>query len=81
MKLGVFGGSFDPLHIGHLIVADDVASALGLERVIFVPTGEHPLKRYSVEAPATLRLRMVESAVAGSPRFVADDREIRRTGA
>ena len=80
MRLGVFGGSFDPLHVGHLIVADDVASALDLDRVLFVPTGEHPLKRSSIEAPATIRLRMVDSALAGSARFVVDDREVRRAG-
>jgi nicotinate-nucleotide adenylyltransferase len=80
MRLGVFGGTFDPPHLGHLIVADDAAAALGLERVSFMPAGEHPLKRQRVEAPAGLRLRMVEAAVAGSERFSVDARELRRSG-
>lgn len=80
MRLGVFGGAFDPLHIGHLIVADDAAAALGLDRVIFIPAGTHPLKRSEVEAPGELRLAMVESSVTGSERFVSDDRELRRAG-
>jgi nicotinate-nucleotide adenylyltransferase len=80
MRLGVFGGTFDPPHVGHLIVADDVAAALELDRVVFVPTGEHPLKGTRVQAPAPLRWRMIEAATASSERFVVDDREIGRDG-
>lgn len=80
MRVGVFGGAFDPLHIGHLIVADDAAVALQLDRVIFIPAGTHPLKRSEVEAPGELRLAMVESCVRESERFVSDDRELRREG-
>lgn len=79
-RLGIFGGSFDPPHIGHLIVADDAAAALALDRVLFVPTGTHPLKRDQVEAPSEVRLRMIEEATADSPEFQVDDREIRRSG-
>jgi nicotinate-nucleotide adenylyltransferase len=80
MKLGIFGGTFDPPHIGHLIVADDVMAALNLDRIVFVPTGTHPLKRDKVEAPSHLRLKMIRAATADAERFVVDDREMRRVG-
>jgi nicotinate-nucleotide adenylyltransferase len=80
MRLGIFGGTFDPPHVGHLIVAEDVAAALDLDEIIFIPTGSHPLKGDKVEAPAELRLEMVREATAGSARFVVDDREVRRMG-
>jgi nicotinate-nucleotide adenylyltransferase len=69
MRLGIFGGSFDPPHVGHLIVADDAVAALGLDRLLFVPTGNHPLKHARVEAPGDLRLEMVEAATAASEAF------------
>jgi len=80
MKLGIFGGSFDPPHVGHLIVADDAAAALDLERVLFIPTGEHPLKGARVVAPADLRLEMVRAATEGSELFAVDSREMMRPG-
>lgn len=80
MRLGIFGGSFNPPHVGHLIVADDAAAALSLDRVLFVPTGTHPLKAAGVEAPGALRLQMVEAATATSEIFEPDGREIRRAG-
>ncbi len=80
MRLGIFGGTFDPPHVGHLIVADDVAAALGLDRVIFVPAGTHPLKGARVEVPESLRLEMIAAAVHDNGLFGVDDREIRRPG-
>jgi nicotinate-nucleotide adenylyltransferase len=80
MKLGIFGGTFDPPHIGHLIVADDALAALGLDRILFVPAGTHPLKGDKVAAPTHLRLRMIRAAVGDAERFAVDDREIRRVG-
>jgi len=80
MKLGIFGGTFDPPHIGHLIVADDVMSALELDRIVFVPTGTHPLKGDKVDTPSHLRLKMIQAATADAQRFVVDDRELRRIG-
>ena len=80
MKLGIFGGTFDPPHIGHLIVADDVRSALDLDRVVFIPAGTHPLKGHKVETPSHLRLKMIRAATAAAERFVVDDRELRRVG-
>jgi nicotinate-nucleotide adenylyltransferase len=80
MKLGVFGGTFDPPHVGHLIVAEDVAAALKLDRVIFIPTGTHPLKGERIGTPAELRVQMIAAATSDSELFVVDDRETFRPG-
>lgn len=80
MKLGVFGGTFDPPHLGHLIVAQDACVALGLDRVLFVPARLPPHKRARDVAPAPLRLEMVRAAVAGDDRFDVGDLEVRRSG-
>lgn len=80
MRLGVFGGTFDPLHIGHLIVAQDAWAALGLDRVLLVPAAVPPHKRGRVVTPADVRLEMVRAAVAGDPRFEVSDLELRRPG-
>lgn len=75
--LGVFGGTFDPIHYGHLRLAEDMADALGLERVLFIPAGQPP-HRGAPRTEARHRLAMVRRAVAGNPRFVADAREVER---
>ncbi|HEX7243028.1 MAG TPA: nicotinate-nucleotide adenylyltransferase [Longimicrobiaceae bacterium] len=80
MRIGVFGGTFDPPHHGHLIVAADVHAALGLDRVLFVPAAVPPHKRHTVQAPPGVRLEMVRAAVRGDGRFEADDLELRRPG-
>lgn len=80
MRIGVLGGTFDPPHIGHLIVAQDAWSALGLDRVLFMPAAVPPHKRGRVSTPAEVRLAMVEAACADDPRFEASDLEIRRGG-
>jgi nicotinate-nucleotide adenylyltransferase len=77
--LGVLGGTFDPIHFGHLRLAQELADALGLERVRFIPTGTPP-HRNSPHVSSTHRLDMVRIAIAGNPVFEADDREIRRKG-
>ncbi len=77
--LGVLGGTFDPIHFGHLRLAQELADALGLERVRFIPTGTPP-HRNSPRVSGTHRLDMVRIAIAGNPVFEADDREIRRKG-
>ena len=76
----MFGGTFDPIHIGHLLVAQDVAEALELDRVLFVPAGTPPHRPRHEPAPADVRLRMVESAVAQEPGFQASSMEVRRSG-
>ena len=75
--LGILGGTFDPIHHGHLRTALDVAEAVGLDEVRLIPL-RHAVHRGQPETPAALRLAMVQAAIAGEPRFVADDREIRR---
>lgn len=77
--IGVFGGTFDPIHYGHLRTAFELKERLRLERVHFVPVGTPP-HRGTMVTPAELRLRMVQAAVAGHEGFLADDREIVRGG-
>jgi nicotinate-nucleotide adenylyltransferase len=79
-RLGVFGGSFDPPHHGHLIVAADAAEALALDLLLFVPAADPPHKPGAVVAAADLRLAMLRGATAGDPRFAVDDLELRRGG-
>jgi len=78
VRLGVYGGAFDPPHLGHLVAASDACDALGLDRLLWVPSAVHPLK--AVGTAASVRLEMVRGAIAGDPRFDADDLELRRTG-
>ena len=81
MRLGVFGGSFDPPHIGHFLAAVDAAERIGLDRMLWVPTAQQPLKAGVAHvATADQRLRMVQAAVAGSPIFEASRIEIDRPG-
>lgn len=77
--IGIFGGTFDPVHFGHLRLAQEAASALGLQQVRFIPAGE-PWLRDAPRASAQQRLEMVRLACAGNPLFAVDDREIRRFG-
>lgn len=77
--IGLFGGTFDPLHYGHMRTALELLQALKLSEVRFMPTGSPP-HREQPQAPAQVRLAMVRAAVADQSAFVVDDREIRRTG-
>ena len=79
-RTAVFGGSFNPIHYGHLLLADDVAEALGLDRVLFVPAARPPHTPTGDLAPAPDRDRMVELAIAGHPKFAVSDLEFRRPG-
>ena len=79
-RTAVFGGSFNPIHYGHLLLADEVLDALGLDRVLFVPAAVPPHKPNAQLAPAQDRYVMVELAVAGHPRFSVSDVELRRAG-
>jgi nicotinate-nucleotide adenylyltransferase len=75
----LFGGTFDPIHIGHLVVADHVAEAAGLSTVLFVPAGRPPHKEGQPLTPALDRLAMVELAIAGNPRFAVSRLELDST--
>jgi len=77
--IGLFGGTFDPIHYGHLRTAFELWQALRLSQVRFTPTGDPPHREPSLAAPE-LRLQMVRAAIAGQSAFVADDREMRRSG-
>lgn len=81
MRIGVFGGTFDPPHVGHLLLAADASEALRLDLLIFVPAGAQPFK---VDTPPLAagpdRLEMVRLAVSGNPKYAVDDAEINREG-
>lgn len=79
-RIGVFGGTFDPPHVGHLLAAVDAHDLLSLDRVIFVPAAEQPFKAGATQATPAQRLAMVERLVADDPRFAVDATEIRRKG-
>ena len=80
MRLGVFGGSFDPVHVGHLIVAEAAADILGLEKILFVPARVQPFKVGLHSASADDRVVMLQLAIEDNPRFSLDRREIERDG-
>lgn len=79
-RVAVFGGSFNPIHYGHLLLADEVLELLRLDRVLFVPAGEPPHKPPAALAAAADRFAMVRLATAGHPRFEVSELELRRAG-
>lgn len=78
-RIGIFGGSFDPIHFGHLRPALEILEALALDEIRFVPAGQPPHRGRPV-APVSLRLQMLKAALGDEPRFVVDERELRRAG-
>jgi len=80
MRLGLLGGTFDPPHVGHLLAAVDAFEALALDRLLFIPAAQQPLKVGQHGAPAADRLAMVELMVADDARFAVDPIEINRPG-
>jgi nicotinate-nucleotide adenylyltransferase len=80
VKLGIFGGTFDPVHTGHLIAAEEARQSLGLDEVLFVPAGQPWLKSGREITDGGHRLAMLELAVAPNPYFRTSDTEIRRDG-
>ena len=82
-RLGLFGGTFNPIHVGHLRAAEEAAEALALERVVFLPSAIPPHKAAAcgdVIAPARHRLEWVRLATEGNPRFAVDALELEREG-
>lgn len=79
-KIGLFGGSFDPIHHGHLILARDAMESLGLDRVIFIPVNVSPHKLARPPVAARLRCEMVAAAIAEESRFSMDACEAEREG-
>lgn len=79
-KIGIYGGSFNPVHIAHLLQAREALELLGLDRVIFIPAAQNPLKSAADQAPAEHRLAMLELALEGEPGFALDARELHRPG-
>ena len=80
MRIGLFGGTFDPPHHGHLLAASDAFEALQLDRLVWIPASQQPLKVGSRSATAADRLAMVRLAVGDDPRFEVDAIEIERAG-
>ena len=80
MKLGILGGSFNPVHNGHLAIACQTREALGLDQILFIPTGQPPHKHNGSLAPAQDRYEMVRLAIASDPTLAISDVEIRRPG-
>jgi nicotinate-nucleotide adenylyltransferase len=78
--LGLFGGSFDPVHLGHLLVAQAAREELGLARLFFIPAAQSPFKPDQPPTPAVERLRLLRLALAGKDWCSLDEQEIQRGG-
>lgn len=80
MKLGLLGGTFDPIHYGHMVAAEETLSQLGLDRVLFIPAGQPPHKVGRVRSALEVRVRMVELAIVSNPKFALSLVDAQRTG-
>lgn len=78
MKIGILGGTFNPIHLGHLILAEEIRQKIGLSKVIFVPTDLPPHKEDGEIIPACHRLKMLRLAIKANPYFSVSDIEIKR---
>lgn len=79
-RIGLYGGTFDPIHHGHLVLARDAIEQLALDRVVFIPAALSPHKLATSPVAPAIRRDMVAAAIAGEARFELDDSEIHRTG-
>jgi len=80
MRIGVFGGTFNPIHLGHLLLAETARETLALDRVVFIPTHQPPHKRARDLLPGPVRMKLVELAIRDHPAFVTSDIELERRG-
>lgn len=80
MRLGIFGGTFNPIHLGHLLLAETARETSALDRVLFIPTQQPPHKRAKDLLPGALRLKLIQLAIRDHPAFVASDIELQRAG-
>ena len=80
LRLGLYGGSFDPVHLGHLLVAQAALEELALSRLFFIPAAQSPFKPGREPAPAATRLRLLRLALAGRTDYEIDLQEVRRGG-
>ncbi|MCE2462498.1 MAG: nicotinate-nucleotide adenylyltransferase [Dehalococcoidia bacterium] len=80
MRVGILGGTFDPIHVGHLLIAEDARVSMELEEVLFIPTGQPWMKSGRALSPAHHRMNMVRMAIASNPFFRASSMEIERPG-
>ena len=79
-RIGVLGGTFDPIHYGHLVIAEEVYATLNLAEMVFVPAGQPPHKPVKVVTAAEHRLAMLELAIASNPHFTISKVELERPG-
>ena len=80
MRLGIFGGTFNPIHWGHLVLAESAREQLRLDRVLFIPAHRPPHKSAQGLLPGSVRLKLVQLAIKDHPAFVASDIELQREG-
>lgn len=80
MRLGIMGGTFNPIHLGHLRCAEEIGEQFNLKKIIFIPSAHPPHKKPSEIIPAAQRLQLTELAISENPRFFVSDIEIRRRG-
>lgn len=80
MSIGIFGGSFDPVHLGHLLIAEQALNQAQLERLIFVPAAIPPHKQEQQLSSPEARVQMLRLAIGGHPKFEVDECELNRTG-
>ena len=78
LKIGIYGGTFDPIHHGHLILSRQACEELKLDRLIFVPAALSPFKKKPAQADGETRLAMLRAAIEGQADFLADDCELKR---
>lgn len=80
MRIGLLGGTFDPIHIGHLVIAEEARLRMGLERVLFIPAGDQWMKAADLVSPSDARVAMVRAAIADNPAFELSLVDVERPG-